>query len=91
MNIADIKVEISDSQPDTIRFTGKDGKEQSFQKQEAYLHHPDHRYPEKFEITPPKGKGLYAPGMYMVKPADIRLVGRYGQLTIIHELVPVAK
>lgn len=86
MDMNDIRVEITDAQPTTVNYEGG-----SFQKQEAFLHKPGQKYPTRFEVSPPKGKALYQPGMYVLSGESIFIGGRYNQITLNPILLPAGK
>ena len=80
----EVRIEIVDSSVATLSGTSKAGKPYTVHKQEGYLHN-GHRYPERFEFSPPNGTDgkplAYQPGMYALAPAAV-VVGEYKRLEI---------
>lgn len=80
----EVRIEIADASVVTSSGTSKAGKPYTIHKQEGYLHN-GHKYPERFEFSPPlntDGKPMgYAPGLYALAPAAVT-VGEYKRLEI---------
>ena len=85
------KIEIATSEVKQYSGTSQaTGKPYSFRKQEAWLHVPGQKYPQRFEIMlPDELPNGYQPGLYTLAP-DALWINRRGNLVVTPRLAPMA-